>query len=111
MLSSPVPSVESSVEPRRLGFIASDIPWPSIGDVPSDLSGEPGGDRFDISIMALVALLFSSALLSDTGLSTFTLSAVTTGSAAFENVRDRIPGGNGETGGLSIEDEDALGLY
>ena len=57
--------------------------------------GDAGGERLDISIIALVALLFSSHLCSDLALLNLALSAVTTGSAAWENVWDRMARGNG----------------
>ena len=76
-------SIESAIDDSRLWTAFSGIIRPPVGgEVLGVRCGDVGGDRFDISIMAFVAWLFSSPFLSETGLSTLALSAVTTGSAA-----------------------------
>lgn len=80
-LTKLTPSIDSVIEEPRLCTACSGIVGPPVGGEPLGVwLGEAGGDRFEISIMALVALLLSSPLLSET--TWFALSAVTTGSAA-----------------------------
>jgi hypothetical protein len=94
------PSIESAIEDPRLWIAFSGIMMPPLGgELLGVRFGEAGGERFEISIMALVALFFSSTLSSVT--TWLALSVVTTGSAAWEKVWDRMARGNGMLSDLS----------
>jgi hypothetical protein len=80
-------SIDSINDDPRLADSFSGFIWLIEGGDPFGvLFGELGGERLEISIMALAALLFSSPLESLVAFSILMLSAVTTGSATLENV-------------------------